>query len=75
MLKRAIKARLDCMSERVVYFNGRFVPEAEARVSIYDAALIFGDMAYEVTRTIGHQPFRLEQHIERLRHSLTVHAD
>jgi branched-chain amino acid aminotransferase len=60
------------MNQRVVYFNGRFVPEAEARVSIYDSALTVGDMAYDVTRTIGHHPFRLEQHIERLRHTLTV---
>lgn len=60
------------MSRRVVYFNGHFVPEAEARVSIYDSALVVGDMAYEVTRTIGHRPFRLEQHIERLRHSLNA---
>jgi branched-chain amino acid aminotransferase len=62
----------DSMSRRVVYFNGRFVPEEEARVSIYDSALIVGDMAYEVTRTIGHQPFRLEQHIARLRHSMNA---
>ena len=27
-----------------VYFNGRMVPEHEARVSIFDSALMFGDM-------------------------------
>ena len=57
---------------RVVYLNGRFVPEAEARVSIYDSALVMGDMAYEVTRTFAHRPFRLRQHLERLWHSLEV---
>ena len=31
-----------------VYFNGRMVPEHEARVSIFDSALMFGDM---VSRT------------------------
>lgn len=60
------------MSQRVVYFNGRFVPESEARVSIYDSALTLGDMAYEVTRTCHGTPFRLREHIERLRHSLAV---
>ena len=55
---------------RVVYFNGRFVPEAEARVSIYDSALNFGDMAYEVTRTYHGRPFRLRDHLDRLFHSL-----
>jgi branched-chain amino acid aminotransferase len=34
------------MSECVANFNGRFVPEAEARVSIFDSALMFGDMAF-----------------------------
>ena len=35
---------------RTVYFNGDFVPESEARVSIYDSALMFGDMFFEMTR-------------------------
>jgi branched-chain amino acid aminotransferase len=58
------------MSERVVCFNGQFVPEAEARVSIYDSALNFGDMAFEVTRTYHQRPFRLRDHLRRLFHSL-----
>jgi len=57
---------------RVVYFNGRFVPERDARVSIYDSALLLGDMAYEVTRTIRQRPYRLREHLERLWHSLAV---
>ena len=60
------------MSPRVVYFNGRFVPESEARVSIYDSALQFGDMAFEVARTILGRPYRLEEHLLRLRHSLSA---
>ena len=35
------------MSGRLVYWNGDFVPENEARVSIYDSALMFGDTVYE----------------------------
>src|ERR1700677_2460501 len=57
-------------SSRVVYFNGRFVPESEARVSIYDSALNFGDMAFDVTRTYQQRPFRLRDHLGRLFHSL-----
>jgi branched-chain amino acid aminotransferase len=56
---------------RIVYFNDRFVPESEARVSIYDSALNFGDMAFEVTRTYHQRPFRLREHLERLFHSLS----
>lgn len=60
------------MPERVVYFNGRFVPEAEARVSVYDSALMYGDMAFETTRTYRRRPFRLRQHLERLDGSLRL---
>ncbi len=54
------------MPNRSVYFNGEFVPESEARVSIFDSALMFGDMAFEMTRTFAQQPYRLRDHLERL---------
>ena len=52
--------------KRVVYFNGKFVPENEARVSIYDSALMFGDMVFEMTRSFNKKHFKLEEHIDRL---------
>jgi branched-chain amino acid aminotransferase len=58
------------MSQRIVYFNGRYVPEREARLSIYDSALVMGDMAFEVTRTVLGRPFRLDDHLARLFHTL-----
>ena len=60
------------MSHRTVYFNGRFVPESEARVSIFDCALMYGDMAFEMTRTFGGKPFRLREHLVRLYGSLRL---
>ena len=51
---------------RVVYWNGEFVPEREARVSIYDSALMFGDMVFEMTRSFKGVQFKLREHIERL---------
>lgn len=53
-------------SERVVYLNGRFVPESEARISIYDSALMFGDMVFEMTRSFNQEQFKLREHLERL---------
>ena len=52
--------------DRVVYFNGEFVPESEARISIYDSALMFGDMVFEMTRSFGKKQFKLREHLERL---------
>lgn len=53
-------------SGRVVYFNGEFLPEAEARISIYDSALMFGDMIFEMTRSFNGIQFKLREHLERL---------
>ena len=54
------------MPGRLVYFNGEFVPESEARISIFDSALTFGDMVYEVTRSFQQKPYRLREHLVRL---------
>jgi branched-chain amino acid aminotransferase len=51
---------------RVVYFNGQMVPETEARISIYDSALMFGDMVFEMTRSFRKTQFKLQEHINRL---------
>ena len=53
-------------SKRKVFFNGKFVPEEEAKLSIYDSALMFGDMVFEMTRSFNKKQFMLEKHIDRL---------
>lgn len=57
---------------RLVYFNGKFVPETEAKISIYDSALMFGDMVFEMTRSFKKKQFKLREHIERLYAGLKV---
>ena len=51
---------------RLVYFNGKLVPENEAKISIYDSALMFGDMVFEMTRSFNKKQFKLREHIDRL---------
>lgn len=53
------------MAPRKVYVNGQYVPECEARISIFDSALMFGDMVFDMTRTYRQKPFRLRAHLER----------
>lgn len=60
------------MSVRVVYLSGQMVPEPDARISIFDSAVMLGDTVTESSRTFGHKPFKLERHIERLYQSLKV---
>tara|TARA_B100000212_G_C27356867_1_gene526233 strand:+ start:35 stop:1018 length:984 start_codon:yes stop_codon:yes gene_type:complete len=57
---------------RQVYFNGEIVPESEARISIYDSALMFGDMVFEMTRSFNKKQFLLEEHIDRLFNGLKI---
>lgn len=59
-------------SERQVYINGEYFPESNAKISIFDSAVMLGDTVTESTRTFRHQPFRLEAHIDRLFKSLKV---
>ena len=51
---------------RLVYMNGNFVPESQAKVSIYDSSLMFGDMIFEMTRSFNKKQFKLREHLERL---------
>lgn len=58
--------------ERTVYLSGQMVPEHEARISIFDSAVMLGDAVTESTRTFGHRPYRLEEHVHRLYKSMKV---
>jgi branched-chain amino acid aminotransferase len=58
------------MEERIVYLNGAFVPETQAKVSVLDSGFNAGDGVYDVTRTFRHKPFKLREHTERLFRSL-----
>jgi branched-chain amino acid aminotransferase len=57
---------------RIVSFNGELVPETEAKISIYDSALMFGDMVFEMTRSFNKEQFKLEDHIARLYSGLKI---
>src|SRR5580658_5553140 len=59
-------------AERLVYLSGAIVPESEAKISIFDSAVMLGDCLTESTRTFQHKPFRLDEHITRLYRSLKV---
>mgnify|MGYP001187196154 CR=1 FL=1 len=58
--------------QRLVYFNGELVPESEAKVSIYDSSLMFGDMVFEMTRSFNKVQFKLSEHIKRLYSGLKI---
>ncbi len=55
---------------RIVYVNGEFVPEEEARVSIFDRGYLFGDGVYEVVPVIGGKLIDKAPFLARLGRSL-----
>lgn len=60
------------MAERLAYINGEYFPEAEAKISIFDSAVMLGDCVTESTRTFAQRPFKLRVHIDRLYKSMKV---
>ncbi|MCF3640232.1 D-amino-acid transaminase [Rhizobium sp. TRM95111] len=55
---------------RHVYVNGDFLPETEARVSIFDRGFLFADGVYEVTLVLDGKLVDFSGHMARLRRSL-----
>jgi len=51
----------------MVFLNGRFVPEAQAVVSVFDRSFLYGDGLFETLRVANGKPFRWWRHMERLR--------
>jgi len=55
---------------RSVYLNGQFLPADEARISIFDRAVNFGDAVYEVAGVLDGRLVDFEHHMQRYRGSL-----
>ncbi|MGD0651312.1 MAG: aminotransferase class IV [Verrucomicrobiia bacterium] len=53
-------------SNNYAYVNARFVPEAEATVSIFDRGFLYGDGVFETMRVYGGRVFRALEHFHRL---------
>ena len=55
---------------RTVYLNGSFIPENEAKISIFDRGFLMSDGVYEVTSVIERKLIDFEGHFHRLERSL-----
>lgn len=55
---------------RIVYVNGDFLPEGEAKVSIFDRAFLMADAVYEVTSVLDGKLIDFPGHLARLQRSL-----
>ncbi len=57
---------------RIVYLNGQWLPETEARISVFDRGFVFADAIYEVTAVIGGKLIDYAGHSGRLKRSLAA---
>ncbi|MGB5644101.1 MAG: D-amino acid aminotransferase [Gammaproteobacteria bacterium] len=57
-------------AEPIVYLNGEYLAQSQARVSVLDRGFLFGDGVYEVIPVFGGRPLRLNEHLDRLHRSM-----
>ena len=55
---------------RTVYLNGQYLPEGEAKVSIFDRGFLMADGVYEVTSVLDGKLIDFDGHVKRLARSL-----
>lgn len=55
---------------RTVYVNGEYLPEEEAKISVFDRSFLFADGVYEVTSVLGGKLVDFDGHMKRLARSL-----
>jgi branched-chain amino acid aminotransferase len=55
--------------KEIFYLNGKLLPRKEANISVLDYGFLFGFGLYETVRAYDGKPFRLENHLARLRYS------
>ena len=54
------------MANYKIFLNGEYVPEAEAKISVFDHGFLYGDGVFEGIRAYGGRVFRLDEHMVRL---------
>ncbi len=52
-----------------IFLNGEIVPDTDANISSADRGFLYGDGIYETLRSYSGRPFKLTEHLNRMRHS------
>lgn len=58
--------------EWIAYVNGEYIPQSEAKLSIFDHGILYGDGVFDTCCTWNGHIFKLDQHVDRLYRS--IHA-
>ncbi len=72
--KTAVKAAVDArgaesktaVKDSMIFIDGKFYSQADAKISVFDHGLLYGDGIFEGIRFYNGRVFRLEEHLDRL---------
>jgi branched-chain amino acid aminotransferase len=53
-------------AKSICWLNGQIIPQDQAKISVFDHGLLYGDGVFEGIRFYGRNPFRMEAHLDRL---------
>lgn len=59
-------------TEWIAYINGEYTPQSEAKLSIFDHGVLYGDGVFDAFCAWNGQIFKMDQHIDRLFRSLNI---
>ncbi|MHC1748412.1 MAG: branched-chain-amino-acid transaminase [Cellulosilyticaceae bacterium] len=54
------------MEDKIIYLDGQYVPENEAKISVFDHGVLYGDGVFEGIRAYNGRIFKCDQHVDRL---------
>ena len=50
----------------IIYIDGKYLPEDQAKISVFDHGFLYGDGVFEGIRAYNGRVFRLKEHLDRL---------
>src|SRR5690606_39125119 len=66
---QSVRAKSSVWPFMKIYLDGELVDRADAKISVFDHGLLYGDGIFEGIRMYDGNVFRLEEHLERLEYS------
>jgi len=58
--------------KNIVYLNGKFLPQEEAKISVFSRGVLYAEGLFETMRAFKGKVFRLEEHLQRLKNGAKV---
>jgi branched-chain amino acid aminotransferase len=65
-IKEKIENPLHPMKAMIIYIDGKYLPDDQAKISVFDHGFLYGDGVFEGIRAYNGRIFRLKEHLDRL---------